>query len=195
MAKQVGVRFSGRRSCATIFFGLILLSLLLWQAIPPVQKLMSSRYTTRGSEQLTSLNFSEAVASFTRATSLDEGNVLARKQLLLAQAGETDISLLREYMSEHGRMDIVTKIDEATYPYATPKEALAAGIAYVLARDYVYARYPLELATSLDANYPEALHFLALTYDALAEFDASYQEKAAQVREKRDLLTPKWIGS
>jgi Tfp pilus assembly protein PilF len=98
-------------------------------------------------------------------------------------------------MSQRGRADVVTKIDAATFPHASPKEALAAGIAYVLAGEYVYARYPLELATSLDGNYPEALHFLALTYDALAEFDETYREKAAEVREKRDLLTPKWIGS
>lgn len=172
-----------------------LLVLVLWQAVSPVQHLMSSRYTTKGSEQLAALKFTDASATFTRALNLNPENHDAKSQLELAKAGETDIAELRSYLVSHNRDDVVAKIDASTENFATPKEAVATGISYFLAGEYVYARYPFEKALSLDGNYPEALHYLALTYDKLAEFDASYREKAAELRVKRDSLTPRWIGS
>lgn len=156
---------------------------------------MSTRYTVKGSEQLAALKFSDASATFTRALNLNPENRDAESQLKLAKSGETDIAELRNYLVSHNREDIVAKIDASTENFATPKEAVASGISFFLAGEYVYARYPFERALSLDANYPEALHYLALTYDNLAEFDASYREKAAELRVKRDSLTPKWIGS
>lgn len=188
------IRFSGQRSCLVIFLGLTLLALILWQAVQPVQELMSKRYTERGREQLTSLNFAKAEASFERALVLDGENIEASQLLSLAVVGETDIVKLRDYLIATGRPDVVERIDEAQSPSASPKEALARGITYVLSEEYVYARYPLEEALRLDEYYPEALHYLALTYDKLAAFDASYAEKAGELRKKRDTYSPRWIG-
>jgi tetratricopeptide (TPR) repeat protein len=156
---------------------------------------MATRYVSQGKVKLTALDTTGALNSFTRAVSLERENVGEAEDLLkLTTEGRADIAVLRDYLAANGRSDVVAQIDAATRKFQTPKEALTAGIAYYLAGEYQYARYPLEAALEQDPNYPEALHYLALTYDTYTQLDQTYAAEAEYLRKKRDTLSPRWLG-
>lgn len=188
------MKLSGRRSLLILVIGTTLLLVVLYQAAKPLQRVISERYMARGDSLLLDLKFSEAQTEYDRAIRLDSQNIAAMDRLQIAQSAVTDIFSARNFFFDHGKTDLVNKIDSATTSFNSAKAALAAGVGLYNQQEYRFARYPLENALKFDPNYPEAWHYLALTYDQLAKEDNSYLQKAADARKKRDLLTPLWIN-
>ena len=189
-----GVRLSARRSAAALLVGTILLVVLLMTASAPLHRIIAERYRTRGDLAIAALNFDQAEQDYQRAVQLDGRNLLASERLHLANSAEADIAAARPLFVELNQNDVVTKIDAATASFPDPKTAAAEGLRLYNVNDFRFARYPLETAVRLDPGYPEAWHYLALTYDKLAVYDATYRDKAATARANRDRLTPRWIG-
>ena len=187
-------RFSARRSCAIILIACVFLYLLFLHSTPPFRQLVAQRFIVRGDRYFIALHYDEAEREYLKAEQADAQSAAATDRLRLVRLAETDIVNARSFFEDHHVDNVVRKIDEATAQHSTPKEALTAGIALYQSGDYGYARYPLEEAVQLDPKYPEAWHYLALTYDKLAEVNASYRDKAKDARAKRDALSPAWLG-
>jgi len=192
MVKKSSPTFSTRRSCLVLILAFALLILVLSQLLIPVRHWAGQRFLARGDTLLAAQKFDEAQEEYKRAWHTDGNNSEARGREVLAREALTDIAQARDFFQQRGDTVMVAKIDQATEPYATPKEALSVGVQFMEKGEYSLARYPLQLATELDPEYPEAWHYLGLTYEKLALLDANYRVKAQEAMTRRDALTAKW---
>jgi Tfp pilus assembly protein PilF len=188
------VRFSKRRSCSIVLLGAVILAILAWQASKPIKEAVAERYLARGDVFMTQRKFDEAQAEYEKAIRSNTTLVKAHERQEIAAEAATDIAKARAVFSELNQTSMVEKIDQATATFTKPKEALKTGMDFYTAGEYALARYPLEQAVQLDPAYPEAWHYIALTYDQLAASNASFREKAQAAREKRDALSPQWLN-
>lgn len=187
------VTFSPKRSCAVILIGIAILAIIGWQLAQPVKEAVAGRFLKRGDTYFRQLQFDEAEREYTKASGYDEDLQDAQDRKALAKEAATDIAVARELLAELGNQEAVAKIDAAQTSFDSPKEALQAGVDLYTANDFSFARYPLEQATQLDPAYPEAWHYLALTYEKLAGENAEYRAKADDARKKRDSLTANYL--
>lgn len=184
---------SSFRGILIILIGLIIGFLVVWQFSIPVRHRLAERQIDRGDVFLLAQDYSGATVEYQKALSYEKTNTEAEHRLELAKEGPVDIVKLRQFYLDHKDLEIVTKIDQATKSYTEPKEALKAGVELYSAKEFVYAQYPIQEAIRLDPDYPEAWHYLGLTYQQLAKIDPNYTEKAADAWEHRDALTPKYL--
>ena len=188
------VRFTLGRSLLIIVLGFLIVCILAWQASLPIKRALAIRYVARGDTYMIQNNYNRAVQEYQSALKNDSQNAEALRKETIAVEASTDIASARDLFQELGQTSMVTKIDQATKPFDSPKAALQAGVSYYQASEYSLARYPLETALQLDPNYPEAWHYLALVYDKLATYSSVFKDKATDARSKRDALSPLWIG-
>lgn len=168
--------------------------LISWQVIQPVYRRVSDRYVVRGDAFLASGEPEAAEVEYRDALKYNAKNQLAQQRLILAETVPVDIAAGRGFYEEKGVAAVVQKIDKARTAYARPKEAVQIGLEFYTNREFVYARYPLERAVQLDPEYPEAWHYLGLTYQELAKTDPSFQAKAEEAFRRRNLLTPNYLS-
>jgi len=172
----------------------IILAIAVWQGVIPIRIAVAKRYVTRGDSYFVHQQFDLAEQEYQSALKYDGKLTEASTREAIAANASTDIAAARPLFVELGQTDEVNAIDQATVAYTDPQKALAGGVAFYNNAQYALARYPLEKAVQLDPNYPEAWNYLALTYDQLAQSNATFQAKAKDARTKRDALTPKYIG-
>jgi Tfp pilus assembly protein PilF len=187
------VHFSWRRSCAIVFIGAAILSILAWQASLPIKRSVAERYVKRGDTLVVQHKFDEAEEEYASALHYNGSSEVAAERKRLTELTSTDIAAARQLFIDLDQADIVAKIDTATAAYNKPKEALEVGVKFYEASEYSLARYPLEKATELDPAYPEAWHYLSLVYDKLAAENTDFRPRADDARAKRDALSPRWI--
>jgi Tfp pilus assembly protein PilF len=194
MKKTDPVQLPAWRALLSFIVSLILIIIGLYQLGAPFRKDLAQRFLSRGDTYLASLQYDQAEHEYTKALSYDKTLTVVTEHMALANEAPTDIAKLRNFFAQKGVNDVVSEIDKAQQPYENPKDALTAGVAYYEKGLFVYAQYPLQKSTSLDSAYPEAWHYLALTYDELAKQNATFVQKAKDARTKRDLLTPKYLN-
>jgi len=187
-------RFSPWRVTLILAVSLALGLMIVQQAAIPVRKRVAERYIARGDAYMLTLDFDVAESEYKKALQFDPTNSLAAQDVRIAHVAPVDIAVTRGFFEANHKTDVLSKLDVAEKIYTDPKEALQVGVTFYTNKDYVYARYPLEQAVRLDSSYPEAWHYLALTYEQLARFDSSYSTKANQALAKQNLLTPKYLG-
>jgi tetratricopeptide (TPR) repeat protein len=187
-------KFGGKRLFCIYAIALTLLVVLGLECAAPARSQLSNRYLARGDARLTALQYDEAVTEYRRAISLDGGNTEAQAHLKLAEAAPTDIAQLRQFFLEHGNRETVALIDSATKNYPTAKSAVQAGLDFIAKDEYAYARYPLEYATRLDPEYPEAWHYLGEVYKELSKENTSFIAKAQTAEQKGNLFTTKYLN-
>jgi tetratricopeptide (TPR) repeat protein len=183
--------FSLRRAAAILAIAAVLCGLTAWEVISSVRPEIAQRHVERGKNHLKSAQYDAASAEFRTAERLLAGS--AGDWLQLAQDAPTNPRVLTEYWREQGVTPLVARLEEATRPYDSPKDALAAAMNLHAAGHSAFAQYALDRALELDPTYPEAWHYRYLVCDAMAEFDASYRAKADAARVKRDQLTPLYL--
>lgn len=186
------VRFSTRRSCAILLIGGIIIFIIAYEAVQPLRRHIASRYLLQGDVAFASLRFDDAAAAYNSALSYNKNLTEARERRALAEIAPADIAQARPLLSKLGASEYVARIDEATEPYATAPEAYVTGVHFYEQGEYGLARYALERATSLDVRYPDAWHYLYLSYDKLAAEHVEYRAKAEAAKEQRDRLTARW---
>lgn len=183
--------YSFRRSVVIITVTVLVCALVGWQLVTWARPFLATRYTERGIAYVKAQQFSQARAEFERAESFGDSSAHAWKEK--ASQAPTDPRILTTEWTAWGITAVTEKLHQATQPFATPKQALTAGVALYDAGEFAYARYPLEQAVTLDSEFPEAWHYLGLTYDSLAALDSSYTAKAQEARVKRDALTSRYL--
>ncbi len=187
------VTFSPKRSCAVILIGMAIIAIVAWQLAQPIKSAVADRFLKRGDTYFAQLQFDNAAREYGKALGYNEDlqEAVVRKEL--AEEAATDIAAARDLLDQLGNQAAVIKIDTAQALFSSPKEALQAGVDFYSANEYSFARYPLEQATQLDPAYPEAWHYLSLTYEKLAGENAEYRSKAEDARKKRDSLTANYL--
>lgn len=184
---------SSRRALVILSLSGILVALMMAAVLAPARKQISKRYLIRGDKYLVAQQFEPARREYQQALDYDPDNATARQMRDLAQKAPTDIALARDFFQARGVVAVTEKLDQAQQKYSHPKDALQAGVDFFQAGEFVYAQYPLRQATKLDNGYPEAWHYLGLTYQELAKKDSSLQALADEAFKRRDLLTPNYL--
>ena len=184
---------SAKRTAVIFLVGVALGGLVVWQASIPIRNRIATRYVERGTTYLVAQEFSSAAKEYEKALDYNIDNQEAFTYLRLAKEGPVDIAKLKQFYQTHHVESVLDKLDLAQQSYETPKKALEAGVGFYEAHEYSFAQYPLLRAVQLDPEYPEAWHYLGLTYQELAKMDVRYQERAVQAFAKRDNLTPKYL--
>ena len=183
-----------RRRLALIF---VVTGFLLWwlvsNALNPLRLRLSERFTARGDGYFVALDYPDAVKEYDHALSLNPKNAQATTDRAMAEKATTDPQAAKSFFTAHAMSAELDKLNRAQATFTSAKKALEAGVALYATADYGYARYPLETAVKLDAQYPEAWDYLGLDYQKLAATDSAYTAKAADAFKKRDLLTPNYI--
>lgn len=185
--------FSWQRCVVIGILSLILLFVLSTRLTLPYNQRLSQRFLDRGDTYLIAREFEESIKQYEKALKNNSDNALARERLKLARQASLDIAALRDFYAEKGVREMVDKIDLSTQAYSTPKAALTAGVRFYEDRDYVFAQYPLRRALKLDSGYPEAWHYLGLTYREMAKIEPEYNKQAEEAWQKRDQLTTRYI--
>jgi Tfp pilus assembly protein PilF len=184
---------SRTRAFLIVLVGLLLGVLLILEISIPFRQKIAERHVERGDVYLVAQDFDQAALEYRQALSYDSSNQPAIQKEKLARKGGTDIAVLKDFYEEHFVTAVLSNLAIAQKEYEKPKESLEAGVSFYEKGEYVYARYPLERAVRLDPEYPEAWHYLGLTYQELSKEDSSYSQKAAEALEKRDQLTPRYL--
>ena len=187
------VVFSKRRTAFIFFIAALLAIFISWQIIIPVRQDVSARYVQRGDAYLSAQEFDSAQKEFQQAISYDSTNQTAKERLEIAKKSLTDIALVGDFYRQQQITAVVQKLDTAQKMYSTPKQALQAGVLFYQNHDFVYAQYPLQRAIELDPGYPEAWHYLSLTYQELTKADPTIQAKADAALKKQNELTAKYL--
>jgi len=185
--------YSGRRSAAILLVGLLLGAALVWLALQPLRPVVADRYVARGDTYLQSQQFADARAQYRLALRFNPADTAAAANLILAERGETDPAVLRQFYRQHDDLAPLAKLDQALSAFADPKQALVAGAGLYVAHEYAYARYPLEKAVGMDPQYAEAWNYLALDYGELAKLDSGYLAKEKAAAARRDALTTSYL--
>lgn len=185
---------SVRRSLAILAVGILLAGVILWQLSQPVKVKVSERFTERGDGYFVAQNFEQAEEEYHKALRYNPENSTAKQNLDLATKAEVDIAAAADFFTQHGVAEVGEKLAVAKKGYTNPKEALKVGVEFFNNGELRFARYPLERAVQLDPDYPEAWHYLALTYQEYAKNDAQYKQQAEDAFKKRDSLTPKYLN-
>ena len=159
----------------------------------PIKSSLSARYLAKGDTLFIDQDYLDAVVEYSRALSYEPNNEVAAHNRQMAEAASTDIVRAKPFFEAHGVNDVLAKLAEAEVAYPTPKAALTEGVKLYTAGEFAYAQYPLLRAVHLDPAYPEAWHYLGLTYVELGKLDPRYAKKALGVFERRDTLTPKYV--
>ena len=190
---ELGPILPPARTLAILGIGAILIAILINQAAGPVRHALANRYLARGDAAFLSEKYDKANREYKKALHYNPVLTEAETNEVYAAEAPTDIAKARPFFEEHQAIDVLKKLDKATAPYDDPKEALKVGVEFFKAGAFVYARYPIERAVQLDSQYPEALHYLSQTYEKLAEFDASFRDKALDAARRRDAITPNYL--
>lgn len=185
--------YSLPRAALTVVVSLVLGVLLLQQVEQPIHRAFSTRFTARGDDFLVAQEYTAAAREYSSALRYDPHNPTAQAHRDLALAAPTDIAVAATFYEEHNVVAVTGRLAKAQAVFPIPKAALQAGVDFYSQGEYVYAQYPLRQAVMMDPNYPEAWHYLGLTYQQLAKLNPSFTAKANQAFATRDTLTPKYI--
>jgi tetratricopeptide (TPR) repeat protein len=183
--------FSRRRAIAILVVAAALCVVIGNEAAARVRPDLANRYVERGKSYLKSEQYDAAAREFRSAERLDAGS--AAQWVQLAEDAPTNPRILTEYWREEEVVPLVARVEAATLPYDSPKEAVAAAITLYAAGYPEFAQYALDRALELDPAYPEAWHYRYLVYDKMAEKRAVYRQKADEARQKRDELTSLYL--
>jgi tetratricopeptide (TPR) repeat protein len=184
--------FSLRRTIAVFLIAAAILALASWQAVDFLKPKLAERYVDRGITYLESQNYDSAAQEFTKAKNSKAPD--ADYWLNLASQAPTDPKALQEKWEEWHIDSVLRRLQEASGPFATPKEALTKGIELYSTGEAPYAQYAIDQALTLDPNYPEAWHYRYLTYTELAKQNVKYRDMAEVARQKRDSLTSLYLN-
>jgi len=188
-------KLSPKRVGAILLISLALLYVLILQVQAPIRHTLSERYRTRGDAYFANLEYAEAQKQYNLALDYDPNNQAAKTALTMAEKAAVDLTAAKPFFQDHNVQKPLDLLKEAQKTYTNAKDAVAAGVAYYQAGQFVYAQYPLQQAVKLDPDYPEAWHYLGLTYTELAKTDPSYTAKANDCFQKQNALTPKYLPS
>lgn len=194
MRRTDPARLPAWRVLLIFVIALVLIVTLIYQLGAPLRHIFANRFLERGDTFFSSLEYDSAEREYDKALLYDKNMTLAADHLALVKEAPTDIAVARDFFAEKGRREVVDRIDAAKEHFTDPKKALETGATLYQQGQYVYAQYPLQTAVTLDPEYPEAWHYLALTYDHLAKENARFREKAVEARAKRDALTPRYLN-
>ena len=184
---------SARRSCLFILVALALGILGVAQAAKPIRLAAAKRYAERGTARFIAQDYAGAVNEYGASLRYDPANREILADRALAQSAETDPLAAEPFFIVHNVQDALTRLQRAQGPFATAKDAAAAGIELLNEGQPVYARYSLQQATVMDPAYPDGWNYLGVDYQALAKIDPAYAAKATAAFAKRDALTPKYL--
>lgn len=187
-------KISYRRVGSILLVSSVLLWILLNQVQQPIQERISDRYRLRGDSYFAALDYAEAQNQYRLALKYNPHNQLAQQELDMAAKAAVDLTAAKPFFEGHNLQEPLSKLHEAQRTFTDAKAAVVAGVGYYNKGEFVYAQYPLQQAVTLDPEYPEAWHYLGLTYQELAKSDFSYQHKAQECFDKRDALTPKYLS-
>lgn len=186
------VRYSTRRTIAIFVIAIILLSFMGLQVIEWARPELAKRYLARGESYLVSQDFSAAEREFEKAEAA--GSLEAPQWKARVHAAPTDPRILKDFWQAHQVEPVLDRLEQATADFSDPKAALTAGATLFIQGYPAYAQYAVDRAIEMDPKYPEAWHYRYQIYDKLAEFDASYREKANQAKQTRDTLTSLYLN-
>lgn len=186
-------KFGTLRTLAIFVITFIILLLIKQQLDVPYDKLMFERYSKRGDVYFQALDYGKAEEQYRKALVYQKGDVDVLEKIDMLGQVRTNPKAAKLFFEQNNITGELVKLSKSEIDYTTPKDALKAGVDLYTQGDYGYARYPIEKALELDTEYAEAWHYLAMTYEKLAEFDAQYKEKAVEARNKRDALTPMYL--
>lgn len=178
---------------AILLLGVALLGVIMNHFLSPLRQTLSDRFVSRGDAYMRSLDFPAAEVEYHKAVSYVSGNSVALSRQRYAAVSQTNIADARPLFEELHVQSVLVTLDQAQAEFKDPKEALREGVLLYTQKEYVYAQYPLQKAVQLDPEYPEAWHYLGLTYQKLGEIDPNYQVKSREAFRKRDSLSPAYI--
>ena len=185
---------SPRRLTLIGLVSIALAALLVWEIAVPIRASLAQRFLARGDTYLKEQEFDAAAAEYRKALSYEPSDFHIKSRLDLAKKAPTDIAAAAGFYQENHIQPVLDKLAKAQKHYADSKQALQAGVDLYQAKDFSYAQYPIKRALQLDPGYPEAWHYLGLTYQELAKIDPSFKQKADEAFHQRDLLTPAYLA-
>ena len=162
---------SPRRALTAGGVALLLVLLLATNVAWRVRQKVAQRYLERGDVYLTELEYASAVKEYQSALHADPSSQIAISQLHLAQIAPVDIAQAVDFFQQHNVQSVLTKLAEAKQPFNSAPAALKEGLTLYSGQQFVYAQYPLQEAVKIDPGFPEAWHYLGLTYQELAKID------------------------
>jgi tetratricopeptide (TPR) repeat protein len=187
------VHISKRRGIVIILLSLALLAVIINHFLSPLRQSLSDRFVSRGDSYMQSLDFPSAAKEYHKAVSYVSSNNEAATRERYASIAQVDIAAAKPLFEELHIDNVLNILDQAQANFPNPKEALKEGVLLYSEKKYVYAQYSLQKAIQLDPEYPEAWHYLGLTYQKLGEIDPDYQNKSLAAFRKRDALTPTYL--
>lgn len=186
------VIFSAKRSCAVIVIAGIVIFILVLEVLQPIKLSLANRYVNRGNSYFLSHNFERAEQEYSKALKYNSKHATALHRQAIADQAQVDMAAARSTFIELNDPESVAQIDQATQVFKSAPEALLAGVQLFQSAQYNLARYPLAQAVQLDPGYPEAWHYLYLTYAELGALNADFAKEEEAAKAQRDLLSPRW---
>ena len=194
MAYFLSKRIQGLRLSLIFLVAIFIAILVGGKAWLVINQRIAERFVERGTSYLIAQDYPAAAQEYQKALRYNSQAIEAEQDLAIIHISQIDIAQAKSFYVEHKVTSVLQKLSKAQATFTNPKQAVAVGVQFYANQDYVYAQYPLQQAVNLDPGYPEAWHYLALTYQKLGKIDSSYTKKADEAFLRQNELTPKYLN-
>jgi hypothetical protein len=194
------VVFSVKRGLLVIAIGALLPLLIAYAVQPSYASWIGNRFSERARTALVAGDFVSAQSDANQAITYakraadTQAIAIATELAELSKKGSTDPEVLRDFWvanNAHANLDRLQfaqeQLDDPVVLVQRAESLRQSGFA-------AYGQYSAIRATEIAAEYPDGWDHLSVIYDELAGSDPVYSAKAAAARQRRDVLTPRWLA-